>query len=441
MSRSARTRSSIRPRVSPRAILGGLRVSARHGRSHRPVRRHGLHRRAHRARARRAAASGPVLAARNEARVRALAEELGGLDWAVADVGARRHGAVRALVERGDVLLSTVGPFARWGAPAVEAAIDAGAHYLRLDRRAAVHPARSSSAGAAAPDAGVACSRRWATTGCRATWPGRWRCATAGDAAPRGRDRLLPRRAAAGAAMSGGTRASAAGVLLEPAFALPRRPAGHRARRRARAVASPSAARRARRSRSGPPSTSRSPGRFPSLRDVDVYSAGSAARRTRCGRCRSARRWWRRCPGAREVLGARRSAASSRAPAAGPTRRPGRARARWSSPRRSDAGGRRAGDRGPGGRQPLRLHRRDARVGARTPWRPGRVAGTGALGPVEAFGLDALEEGARSAGLARRPLRPRAATGAMHRRLVVIDRSAVQITTSSAGRRRSHGHE
>src|SRR3954470_24015025 len=70
----------------------------------------------------------PVLAARSEARVRALAEELGGLEWATADVG--RPQSVRALVERGDVLVSCVGPFQRWGAPAVEAAIDAGAHYL-----------------------------------------------------------------------------------------------------------------------------------------------------------------------------------------------------------------------------------------------------------------------------------------------------------------------
>src|SRR5919204_4682239 len=70
----------------------------------------------------------PVLAARNEERVRALADELGGLEWAVADV--ERPESVRALVERGDVLVSTVGPFARWGGPAVEAAIATGAHYL-----------------------------------------------------------------------------------------------------------------------------------------------------------------------------------------------------------------------------------------------------------------------------------------------------------------------
>src|SRR3954451_10960326 len=70
----------------------------------------------------------PVLAARDGARVRALADQLGGLDWEVADVA--RPESVRALVGPGDVLVSTVGPFTRWGAPAVEAAIAAGAHYL-----------------------------------------------------------------------------------------------------------------------------------------------------------------------------------------------------------------------------------------------------------------------------------------------------------------------
>jgi short subunit dehydrogenase-like uncharacterized protein len=70
----------------------------------------------------------PVLAARNPAKLDALAAELGGLETAVADVD--RPPTVRALVERGDVLISTVGPFSRWGRPAIDAAIDAGAHYL-----------------------------------------------------------------------------------------------------------------------------------------------------------------------------------------------------------------------------------------------------------------------------------------------------------------------
>jgi uncharacterized protein YbjT (DUF2867 family) len=57
----------------------------------------------------------PVLAARNVRRLQQLATQLGGLDTAAA--GAARPDTVRALVERGDVLVSTVGPFARYGGP------------------------------------------------------------------------------------------------------------------------------------------------------------------------------------------------------------------------------------------------------------------------------------------------------------------------------------
>jgi short subunit dehydrogenase-like uncharacterized protein len=70
----------------------------------------------------------PLLAARNSQRLSQMAAELGGLDTAVADVS--RPDSVRELLSEGDVMLSTVGPFVRWGAPAVEAAIDAGAVYI-----------------------------------------------------------------------------------------------------------------------------------------------------------------------------------------------------------------------------------------------------------------------------------------------------------------------
>jgi short subunit dehydrogenase-like uncharacterized protein len=71
----------------------------------------------------------PVLAARSRERLEAMAAELGGgLETAVADVSDPP--SVRALVERGDVLVTTVGPFARWGAAAAAAATTAGAHYL-----------------------------------------------------------------------------------------------------------------------------------------------------------------------------------------------------------------------------------------------------------------------------------------------------------------------
>src|SRR4051812_28935767 len=70
----------------------------------------------------------PVLAARSAERLETLAADLGGLETRVADVAAPQ--TLAALVERGDVLVSTVGPFARLGEPAVAAAVAAGAHYL-----------------------------------------------------------------------------------------------------------------------------------------------------------------------------------------------------------------------------------------------------------------------------------------------------------------------
>ncbi|HSP64936.1 MAG TPA: saccharopine dehydrogenase NADP-binding domain-containing protein, partial [Candidatus Deferrimicrobium sp.] len=70
-----------------------------------------------------------VLAGRDAPRLNALASRLGGhLETATADVG--QPATVAALVDRGDVLVSTVGPFVRWGDAAVNAAIERGAHYI-----------------------------------------------------------------------------------------------------------------------------------------------------------------------------------------------------------------------------------------------------------------------------------------------------------------------
>jgi short subunit dehydrogenase-like uncharacterized protein len=72
----------------------------------------------------------PVLAARSQAKLDELAARLGrdGLETATADVSDPP--SVAALVDSGDVLVTTVGPFARWGQPAAAAATTAGAHYI-----------------------------------------------------------------------------------------------------------------------------------------------------------------------------------------------------------------------------------------------------------------------------------------------------------------------
>ncbi|MGW5225598.1 saccharopine dehydrogenase NADP-binding domain-containing protein [Nocardia niigatensis] len=70
----------------------------------------------------------PVLAGRNRATVRDRAERAGGLEYAVADVSA--PASIAALVGRGDVLITTVGPFERFGYPVAETAAAVGAHYI-----------------------------------------------------------------------------------------------------------------------------------------------------------------------------------------------------------------------------------------------------------------------------------------------------------------------
>src|SRR3954463_10686825 len=75
-----------------------------------------------------AAGERPVLAGRSEQALSALAERLGGVEWVRAD--AMRQNTVFDLVGAGDVLISTVGPFAKWGLPAVRAAVAAGCVYL-----------------------------------------------------------------------------------------------------------------------------------------------------------------------------------------------------------------------------------------------------------------------------------------------------------------------
>jgi short subunit dehydrogenase-like uncharacterized protein len=70
----------------------------------------------------------PVLVGRDARGLERLAEESRGLETAIADVD--RPASLRALLGKGDVLVTTVGPFSRYGEAAIEAAIDAGAHYL-----------------------------------------------------------------------------------------------------------------------------------------------------------------------------------------------------------------------------------------------------------------------------------------------------------------------
>jgi short subunit dehydrogenase-like uncharacterized protein len=337
----------------------------------------------------------PVLAARDGARVRALADELGGLEWAVADVG--RPESVRALVERGDVLISCVGPFARWGAPAVEAAIDAGAHYLDSTgetpfiRRIFEHwGPRADAAGCVLL---TAMGYDWV--------PGNLAAALAlteaepADAATRVAVGYFLRGAAG---MSGGTRASAAGVFLEPSFAWRGgRIVTERGGARGRSFLVDGRTRKAISAGSSehfglPPS-------FPELQEVDVYlgwfgGASDALRAVSLGLSVATR-----VPLVREVLGGV-VGATVKGSTGGPDAEARAASGSVIVAEASDGAGHVLGRAHLAGVNGYDFTAGMLAWGARTA-AAGRLQGTGALGPVAAFGLQALSEGARSAGIER----------------------------------------
>ncbi|GGL31806.1 saccharopine dehydrogenase family protein [Nocardia jinanensis] len=332
----------------------------------------------------------PVLAARNAGALEKLAADVGGAETAVADV--TDPDSVRALLGRGDVLVTTVGPFLRYGGPALAAAVAAGAHYFDSTgegpfiRTVFDHDEQARKAGV-----GLLTAFGFDYV------PGNLAAGLALREAP-GAVRADIGYFIAAPGISGGTRASMAGMLFENGFAL----------RDGRVVPERTAARvrgfdvagRERTGASVPGSEHLTLTRsYPQLRYADVYLglpavaahglqatsllAGAVARVTPVKRLAEAAL-------TRLVKG------STGGPA--PT---ARARTRtWAVAEASDDTGNvlasvtlTAGD-------PYGFTAAILAWGARTAL-DGGLRGTGALGPVDAFGLDLLSAGAAEAGLTR----------------------------------------
>ncbi|MDP9133383.1 MAG: saccharopine dehydrogenase, partial [Actinomycetota bacterium] len=159
-----------------------------------------------------------VLAGRSPERLEALAADLGGLETAHGDV--MRSNSVFALVGEGDVLVSTVGPFMKWGEPAVRAAISGRAAYLDSTGEPPFIRRVFEHYGPQAERAGVGM-----LTAFGYDWvPGNLAAALAlrdaGPDAVRVDTGYFVTGASAGlGSFSGGTKASLAGVATEPAFA------------------------------------------------------------------------------------------------------------------------------------------------------------------------------------------------------------------------------
>ena len=157
----------------------------------------------------------PVLAARSPERLDKLAEELGGLETQVADV--THPATVRALVERGDVLVSTVGPFARWGDAAIEAAIATGATYFDTTGEPAFIRRVFEQYGPAAVRAGTALVTAFGFDFVPGNLAAELVLRAAGPQASRLEVGYFSRGSSG---ISGGTKASTAGAILEASFAV-----------------------------------------------------------------------------------------------------------------------------------------------------------------------------------------------------------------------------
>jgi short subunit dehydrogenase-like uncharacterized protein len=341
----------------------------------------------------------PILAGRRLEALESLSEELGGAEVAVAD--AARPKTVRALVERGDVLVTTVGPMTRWGGAALEAALEARAHYVDSSGESRFVREVFERAGRRAGNEGILLLP---ATGYDAV-PGNLAAALAlreaeaaatkvriGYFVSGGRHRGLRRGFDQ---MSGGSRATFAAMATEPGFAY----RGGRVvteRGAARVGVFEDGDRRLRGVSFGTSEAFSLPPLFPDLRDVEVYFGwfGGASRVLQLGSVVTS--------GLARVPGVGRGVrALTRALGSGAGSRPADAGSgSLFIAEAVDAAGERLATVRLAG---VNGYEFTGRVLAWAAERvaTGRVHGAGALGPVEAFGLDDLEAGVAGCGVAR----------------------------------------
>lgn len=160
----------------------------------------------------------PLLAGRSKDSLDALASDLGGkLDTAVADVSD--PASVRDLLGPGDVMLSTVGPFHRWGAPAIEAAIGAGCPYIDSTGEPAFIRRTFDEWGPRGEAAGAPLLTALGYDWVPGNLAGALALSEAGEAARTIQLGYFMTGGGGLSGMSGGTMASLSGALLEPGFA------------------------------------------------------------------------------------------------------------------------------------------------------------------------------------------------------------------------------
>ncbi len=335
----------------------------------------------------------PLLAARSAERLAELSAEMGGLDTAVADVSDPE--SVRRLAGRGDVLLTTVGPFSRWGRTAAEAAIASGAHYLDSTGEGEFIREVFESYGPAAEQAGIGMLTAFGYDFVPGNLAGAEALARAGDAAVRVDVGYYVTGAGLGG-MSGGTRSSAVGAVAAPAFAW----------RDGRVVTE----RTARRRRSFPVNGKQRqaisiggsehfalPRAAPQLREVNVYLGWFGAASVPMQAMSTVSSVALKLPGARKLVDAA-AARFVKGSTGGPSAEDRAAGGSHVVGQAYDAAGKQLSEVHVTGIDGYTFTGKILALGAMRAAQGG-LQGAGALGPVDAFGLGPLRAGCAQAGL------------------------------------------
>ena len=328
-----------------------------------------------------------VLAGRTEASVRELAERLG-MEWRVAD--SMRQNSVFALPERGDVLVSLVGPFSKWGEPAVRAAIAAGGIYIDSTGEPVFIRRVFDEFGPPAERAGAALLPAMGYD----YVPGALAGALALEEAGLDAQRVDIGYYAFGAGSSAGTRASSVAVALDEGYAF--RGGAVQTARMAERLRAFSVRGKDRDAVSiGGTEHLTLPTSYPNLLEVNVYLGwfGALAKPLQAGSLAGSLAM--RVPGVRPALKAAADRLVGLASAPDPE-----SGISWVVAETFDAAGDKLSEVHLTGGEPYSLTAGILAWAARLAASDG-VEGTGALGPVQAFGLEALEAGCREAGLER----------------------------------------
>jgi short subunit dehydrogenase-like uncharacterized protein len=335
----------------------------------------------------------PILAGRSESRLAELAERLGGLEWRQADVF--QQASVATLVGPGDVLLSTVGPFVKWGEPAVRAAIAAGAVYIDSTGEPPFIRQVFEEHGTAAASAGATLMSAMGYDFVPGALAGALALEEAGDAAVRV-DVGYYALGGGPKALSRGTRASLAGVTFEEGFAF--RGGRIQGVRSAERVRDFSVRGKSRPGISvGGAEHFSLPAVYPRLQEVNVYLGwfGGLSRAVQAGSRAGA--LLTRVPGMRRALlaGGEKLAGLGAGPAPGTT--PGGLS--WIAAAAYGAGGEQLAEVDLSGADGYAFTAGFLAWAAQRAAHDG-VQAKGAVGPLEAFGLEQLRRGCAQAGLA-----------------------------------------